>query len=272
MELVGQGIDLMVAGMATVFIFLTLLVVCTTLMSRLIVRTLPAAGADNVPPAAANVGAAPLDADALAAVRAIDRYRPPAVSEQHPLGLTELVLRDAHQSLLATRMRLDDMLPVAEKLDRVGSGRSSPGAAPPSTPASVIWGKIPGSGSARSRRPCRTRRSRCCCAARTCSAIGTTPTTWCARFVERAATNGVDVFRIFDAMNDVRNLETAIRPRWRSASTPRARSPIPSARCTPSDLWVDLARRIEDLGAIPCASRTWPACCGPTTPSSWSAG
>ena len=37
-----------------------------------------------------------------------------------PLLLTELVLRDAHQSLLATRMRLDDMLPIAEKLDKVG--------------------------------------------------------------------------------------------------------------------------------------------------------
>jgi oxaloacetate decarboxylase (Na+ extruding) subunit gamma len=76
MELVGQGVDLMVAGMAIVFIFLTLLVVCTTLMSRLIVRTLPAAGADNVPPAADQPGAAPLEADALAAVTvAIDRYR-----------------------------------------------------------------------------------------------------------------------------------------------------------------------------------------------------
>jgi len=37
-----------------------------------------------------------------------------------PLGITELVLRDGHQSLLATRMRIDDMLPIAEKLDRVG--------------------------------------------------------------------------------------------------------------------------------------------------------
>jgi oxaloacetate decarboxylase (Na+ extruding) subunit alpha len=37
-----------------------------------------------------------------------------------PLGVTDTVLRDAHQSLLATRMRIDDMLPIAEKLDRVG--------------------------------------------------------------------------------------------------------------------------------------------------------
>ncbi len=37
-----------------------------------------------------------------------------------PLGITDVILRDAHQSLLATRMRLDDMLPIAEKLDKVG--------------------------------------------------------------------------------------------------------------------------------------------------------
>ena len=38
-----------------------------------------------------------------------------------PLGITEVVLRDAHQSLLATRMRIEDMLPIAEKLDKVGT-------------------------------------------------------------------------------------------------------------------------------------------------------
>jgi oxaloacetate decarboxylase alpha subunit len=42
------------------------------------------------------------------------------MSEPKPLGITEVVLRDAHQSLFATRMRIEDMLPIAEKLDRVG--------------------------------------------------------------------------------------------------------------------------------------------------------
>ena len=52
------------------------------------------------------------------------------------LGITDVVLRDAHQSLFATRLRLDDMLPIAEKLDQVGFGRSKAGAAQPLTPAS----------------------------------------------------------------------------------------------------------------------------------------
>ena len=42
------------------------------------------------------------------------------MSNKKPLGITELALRDAHQSLLATRMRIDDMLFIADKLDRVG--------------------------------------------------------------------------------------------------------------------------------------------------------
>ncbi len=40
--------------------------------------------------------------------------------EKTPLGITELALRDAHQSLLATRLRIDDMLPIAAELDAVG--------------------------------------------------------------------------------------------------------------------------------------------------------
>ena len=42
------------------------------------------------------------------------------MSDPKPLSITELVLRDAHQSLLATRMRIEDMLPIAAKLDQVG--------------------------------------------------------------------------------------------------------------------------------------------------------
>ena len=42
------------------------------------------------------------------------------MTDAKPLGVTEVVLRDGHQSLFATRMRIDDMLPIAEKLDEVG--------------------------------------------------------------------------------------------------------------------------------------------------------
>ena len=52
-----------------------------------------------------------------------------------PLYITDTILRDAHQSQAATRMRVEDMLPACEVLDSIGSGLWSAGAAPPSTPA-----------------------------------------------------------------------------------------------------------------------------------------
>ena len=133
------------------------------------------------------------------------------MSEKKPLGITDVVLRDAHQSLFATRMRLDDMLPIAEKLDQVGfwSLESLGGA---TFDACIRYlGEDPWE---------RIRELK--------KAMPKTPQQMLFRgqnilgyrhyaddlvdkFVERAAVNGVDVFRIFDAMNDPRNLEAAIK-------------------------------------------------------------
>ena len=61
------------------------------------------------------------------------------------IEVTELALSDAHQSLLATRMALEDMVPVCEDIDQAGYWSSNAGAGPPSTPASASSTKIPGS-------------------------------------------------------------------------------------------------------------------------------
>ena len=128
-----------------------------------------------------------------------------------PLAITDVVLRDAHQSLFATRMRIEDMLPIAEKLDQVGywSIESWGGA---TFDACIRYlGEDPWE---------RIRLLK--------KAMPNTPHQMLLRgqnllgyrhyaddvvekFVERAHRNGVDVFRIFDAMNDVRNLQTAVR-------------------------------------------------------------
>ena len=80
--------------------------------------------------------------------------------KKNVLRITDTTLRDAHQSLWATRMRTDDILGIAEAIDNAGYY------------ALECWG-----GSAASRRCARRRRSRCCSAARTCSATATIPTT-----------------------------------------------------------------------------------------------
>ena len=130
---------------------------------------------------------------------------------ERPLGITDVVLRDAHQSLFATRLRLDDMLPIAGKLDEIGfwSLESWGGA---TFDACIRYlGEDPWE---------RIRELK--------KAMPKTPQQMLFRgqnilgyrhyaddvvstFVERAAVNGIDVFRIFDAMNDLRNFDAAVK-------------------------------------------------------------
>ena len=166
-----------------------------------------------------------------------------------PLGITEVVLRDAHQSLFATRMRIDDMLPIAEKLDEIGywSMESWGGAtfdacirflgedpwdrireikkAMPNTPQQMLF--------------------------RGQNILGYRhyADDVVAKFVERAAYNGIDVFRVFDAMNDLRNLETALRAIQRVGKHAQGTLSFTVSPIHSLDTWVDLARRIEDAGA-----------------------
>ncbi|BBM02729.1 sodium-extruding oxaloacetate decarboxylase subunit alpha [Microbulbifer sp. GL-2] len=166
-----------------------------------------------------------------------------------PLGITDVVLRDAHQSLFATRLRLDDMLPIAEKLDKVGfwSLESWGGA----TFDSCIryLGEDPWE---------RIRELK--------KAMPNTPQQMLFRgqnilgyrhyaddvvekFVERAAENGVDVFRVFDAMNDMRNLKTALAAVKKQDKHAQGTISYTVSPVHTMDLWVDLSRQIEDMGA-----------------------
>ncbi|CQE47087.1 oxaloacetate decarboxylase [Salmonella enterica subsp. enterica serovar Typhimurium str. DT104] len=94
------------------------------------------------------------------------------------IAITDVVLRDAHQSLFATRLRLDDMLPIAAALDDVGYGSLECwGGATFDACIRFLgedpWLRLRELKKAMPRLPCR-----CCCAARTCSATATTPMTW----------------------------------------------------------------------------------------------
>jgi oxaloacetate decarboxylase alpha subunit len=166
-----------------------------------------------------------------------------------PLGITDVVLRDAHQSLFATRMRLDDMLPIAEKLDQVGfwSLESWGGAtfdacirylgedpwerirelkkAMPNTPQQMLF--------------------------RGQNILGYRhyADDVVERFVERAAFNGVDVFRVFDAINDTRNLETSIKAVRKVGKHAQGTISYTLSPVHNIDLWVNLAKQIESMGA-----------------------
>src|SRR5690606_36840421 len=166
-----------------------------------------------------------------------------------PLGITDVVLRDAHQSLLATRMRLDDMLPIAAELDEVGfwSLESWGGA---TFDACIRYlGEDPWE---------RIRELK--------KAMPKTPQQMLFRgqnilgyrhyaddvvrkFVERAADNGIDVLRVFEAMNDMRNIEVALQAvkdvsKHAQVTISYTLSPVHTI-----ETWVEQGKRIEDMGA-----------------------
>ena len=166
-----------------------------------------------------------------------------------PLGITDVVLRDASQSLLATRIRLDDMLPIAEKLDSVGywSVESWGGA---TFDACIRYlGEDPWE---------RIRELK--------KAMPNTPQQMLLRgqnilgyrhysddvvkkFVDTSVKNGVDVFRVFDAMNDTRNLETAIKSVRENGKHAQGTISYTISPVHSLDTWIQLSKEIEDLGA-----------------------
>lgn len=171
------------------------------------------------------------------------------MSELKPLGITDVVLRDGHQSLLATRMRIDDMLPIAEKLDQVGFWSLETWGGATFDACIRYLGEDPWE---------RIRQFK--------AAMPNTPQQMLFRgqnilgyrhyaddlvekFVERAAANGVDVFRIFDALNDMRNLETAIKATLAVDKHAQGTISYTVSPVHTMPLWVDMGRRIEDMGA-----------------------
>lgn len=165
------------------------------------------------------------------------------------LGITDVVLRDAHQSLFATRLRIDDMLPIAEKLDQVGfwSLESWGGA---TFDACIRYlGEDPWQ---------RIRELK--------KAMPNTPQQMLLRgqnilgyrhyaddvvdkFVERAAHSGVDVFRVFDAMNDMRNIKRALKAVKKAGKHAQGTISYTLSPVHTIDSWVDLAKQVEDQGA-----------------------
>ncbi|HSG04552.1 MAG TPA: sodium-extruding oxaloacetate decarboxylase subunit alpha [Marinobacterium sp.] len=165
-----------------------------------------------------------------------------------PLGITDVVLRDGHQSLLATRMRLDDMLPIAEKLDKIGywSVESWGGA----TFDSCIrfLGEDPWVRIRELKAAMPNTRQQMLLRGQNLMGYRHYADDVVDRFVERAAHNGVDVFRIFDAMNDPRNLERAIKAVKKTGKHAQGTISYTTSPVHTVDMWVDFAKQLEDLG------------------------
>ncbi|NVK74730.1 MAG: sodium-extruding oxaloacetate decarboxylase subunit alpha [Oceanospirillaceae bacterium] len=168
---------------------------------------------------------------------------------KQPLGITDVVLRDAHQSLFATRMRIDDMLPIAEKLDQVGfwSLESWGGATFDSCIRFIgedPWERIRELKKAMPKTP-----QQMLLRGQNLLGYRHYADDVVNKFVERAAFNGVDVFRIFDAMNDPRNLDTAIKAVKQQGKHAQGTISYTKSRVHTTQNWVDYAKTLEDMGA-----------------------
>ncbi|WP_404363406.1 sodium-extruding oxaloacetate decarboxylase subunit alpha [Marinobacter sp.] len=166
-----------------------------------------------------------------------------------PLGITDVILRDAPQSLLATRVRLEDMLPIADKLDKVGfwSVESWGGA---TFDACIRYlGEDPWDRIRQIKKAMPNTPQQMLLRGQNLLGYRHYADDVVERFVERAADNGVDVFRIFDAMNDPRNLETAIKAVLKTGKHAQGTIAYTTSPVHTLQMWVDMAKEVESMGA-----------------------
>lgn len=165
-----------------------------------------------------------------------------------PVKLTDTTLRDAHQSLIATRMRTRDMLPIAEKMDDVGFFSLE------------VWGGATFDSSIRYLNEDPWDRLRALK-----KVITKTPLQMLLRgqnlvgyrhysddivvkFVEHAAKSGIDIFRIFDAVNDIRNMEVSIKTAKRVGAHVQGTVCYTISPVHPIPLYVKMAKELEEMG------------------------
>lgn len=165
------------------------------------------------------------------------------------LAITDVVLRDAHQSLFATRLRLDDMLPIAEKLDKVGFWSLETWGGATFDACIRFLGEDPWERLRALKKAMPNTRMQMLFRAQNILGYRHYADDVVERFVERAADNGMDVFRIFDAMNDLRNFETAIKATLKVGKHAQAAMSYTVSPVHDLQYWLDMAKGFEDMGA-----------------------
>ena len=166
-----------------------------------------------------------------------------------PVGITETVLRDAHQSLIATRMSTEQMLPIVEKMDKIGYHSVE------------CWGGATFDASLRFLKEDPWERLR-----KLRAGFKNTKLQMLFRgqnilgynhysddvveyFVQKSISNGIDIIRIFDCFNDLRNLKTAVKAANKEKGHAQIALSYTLGDAYTLDYWKDIAKRVEDMGA-----------------------
>ena len=166
-----------------------------------------------------------------------------------PIKITETILRDAHQSLIATRMTTEQMLPIIDKMDQVGyHSVECWGGATFDAPLRFLkedpWDRL---------RKFRDgfKNTKLQMLFRGQNILGYRPYAddVVQYFVQKSIANGIDIIRIFDCMNDLRNLQTAVDAANKEKGHAQVAMAYTLGDAYTLDYWKDLAKRIEDMGA-----------------------
>ena len=166
-----------------------------------------------------------------------------------PLKITETVLRDAHQSLIATRMTTEQMLPIVDKMDKVGyNAVECLGGATFDACLRFLkedpWDRL---------RKLRDgfKNTKLQMLFRGQNILGYRPYAddVVEYFVQKSIANGIDIIRIFDCLNDVRNLQTAVTACNKEKGHAQVALSYTLGDAYTLDYWMEMAKKVEDMGA-----------------------
>ncbi|NLY16543.1 MAG: sodium-extruding oxaloacetate decarboxylase subunit alpha [Gammaproteobacteria bacterium] len=171
------------------------------------------------------------------------------MTANQPLGITDVVLRDAHQSVLATRLRLEDMLPIAPKLDQIGFWSIETWGGATFDSCIRYLGEDPWERIRQLKAAMPNTRQQMLLRGQNLLGYRHYADDVVDMFVERAAVSGVDVFRVFDAMNDPRNLQRAMQAVHANGKHAQGTICYTTSPVHTLDMWVDMGKQLQDFGA-----------------------
>ena len=171
------------------------------------------------------------------------------MAEKKPIKITETVLRDAHQSLIATRMTTEQMLPIIEKMDKVGyhSVECWGGA---TFDASLRFLKEdPWERLRKLRDGFKNSKLQLLFRGQNILGYRLYADDVVEYFVQKSIANGIDIIRIFDCLNDIRNLQCAVNAAIKEKGHAQVALAYTLGDAYTLDYWKDIAKKIEDMGA-----------------------
>lgn len=165
------------------------------------------------------------------------------------IKITETVLRDAHQSLIATRMKTEEMIPILETLDQVGYHSLEVWGGATFDACLRFLNEDPWERLRRIRKSVKNTKLQMLLRGQNLLGYKHYADDVVSEFVKKSVANGIDIIRIFDALNDARNLETALRTTKKEKGHAQAAISYTISPVHNTEYYIKLAKQMEDMGA-----------------------